>query len=144
MSLKKAWIAGVVGYSILRAVIAWGLFRDYGVNPWIFGIIDVGTAVPYASAVAELPGSIVRGTGRKIAQHLAVAVTSFMAPYAYIWIAADDAPQDLRGGLLILVLCLLIAASIGIWKKVRSESDGDGELIDVDPVDVTDGSPRTV
>ena len=125
MSVKRAWIIGVVGYSILRAVIAWGLFRDYGVNPWIFAIIDVGTAIPYATAVAELPGAIARSDRRGSARHLVVAVVTFMAPYAYIWLTASDAPTDLRGGLAILVLCLFGAAGLGVWRKSRAEDAAD-------------------
>ena len=125
MNVKRAWIIGVVGYSILRAVIAWGLFRDYGVNPWVFAVIDIGTAIPYASAVAELPGAIARSAPRAIGRHLVVAVVTFLAPYAYIWIAAEDAPTDLRSGLLVLVVCLFGAAGVGVWRKSRASGDGE-------------------
>lgn len=121
MNLKRAWIAGVVGYSILRAVIAWGLFRDYGVNPWIFAVIDIGTAVPYATAVAELPGAIVGSKASTIGRHVVVAVTTFIAPYGYIWLVADGAPTNLRSGLLVLVVCLFGAAGVGVWRKMRRQ-----------------------
>ena len=134
-NLKTAWIVGVVGYAILRAVIAWGLFRDYGVNPWVFAVIDIGTAIPYATAVAELPGAIARSERRGIIRRLVVAVVTFMAPYAYIWLAAEDAPTDLRGGLLVLVVCLFGAAGIGVWRKSRA-----AEVIDLEPRLAQNGS----
>lgn len=120
LNVKRAWIIGVVGYSILRAVIAWGLFRDYGVNPWVFAVIDIGTAIPYATAVAELPAAITRSDGRGIARHLVVAVVTFLAPYAYIWVTAEGAPTDLRSGLIVLTACLFVAAGIGVWRKSRT------------------------
>ncbi len=119
MNLRRTWIAAVVGYSALRAVLAWGLFRDYGVNPWIFGIIDVGTAVPYATAIADLTNSIVRSATVAALKHAAIAVVTFVAPYAYIWFAAEDAPTDLRGGLAVLAICLFLAAVVGLVRKTR-------------------------
>ena len=50
-----------------------------------------------------------------------------MAPYAYIWLAAEDAPTDLRSGLLVLVVCLFGAAGIGVWRKSRNAKTLDRE-----------------
>lgn len=132
MNLKKAWILGVVGYSTLRAVIAWGLFRGYGVNPWVFAVIDIGTAIPYAWSIADLPGSIVRAKAVPIIRNLIVAVVTFMAPYAYIWRVAADAPTNLRAGLIILLVCLLGAAVVGVIRKVLIGMRGE------DVIDATD------
>ena len=121
MSIKKAWVVGVVGYSILRAVIAWGLFRDYGVNPWIFAVIDIGTAIPYATAIAEIPAAIAESRVSNATRHIAVAVVTFIAPYGYIWLVADGAPTNLRAGLIVLAVCLFVAATIGVVRKAGSE-----------------------
>ena len=40
----KAWIVTIFGYSALRALVVWPTLSTYGVNPWIFLVIDVGTA----------------------------------------------------------------------------------------------------
>ncbi len=120
MSVRRAWVVGVVGYSILRAVIAWGLFRDYGVNPWVFAVIDVGTAIPYATAIAALPTAIVHGHRAAIARHSLVATGTFFAPYAYVGLMAEGAPTNLVGGLVLLAVCLCGAAGVGLWRKTRN------------------------
>lgn len=127
MSFKRAWIGGVVGYSVLRAVIAWSVFSDYGVNPWVFAVIDVGTAIPYAWCIAELPGAIIARQSRRLVAMVSVAIVTFFAPYAYVWLAADGAPTNLRSGLVVLVVCLLGAAIVGVVCKTRRNN----ELIDL-------------
>ena len=44
----KAWIVGVFGFSVARALVVWPTLGAYGVNPWIFLLVDVLTAWPYA------------------------------------------------------------------------------------------------
>lgn len=139
MNVKRAWIVGVVAYSVVRAIIAWGLFSDYGVNPWIFAVIDIGTAIPYAWSIAELPGAIVDRRSARIALTLTVAIVTFFAPYAYIWSAAAGAPTNLRSGLVVLAICLMGAAAVGVVRKAR-RSDA---LIDLTTSTASSADPVT-
>lgn len=80
----KAWIAGVFGYSVLRALVVWPTLGEYGVNPWAFLAIDVGTAWPYAyGQVRVVNEGRSRNWGGMQLWSL-IALLSFVAPYAYI------------------------------------------------------------
>lgn len=117
--VERAWIWSIVGYSILRFVIAWGAFGEHGANPWIFGVIDVGTAWPYAKSVAVVCRRAAAFDWRGLALPIAIAVTTFFAPYAYLWFAAGEMPTGVRAGLVICVSVLLVAALAGVIAKVR-------------------------
>lgn len=119
-SVRRAWILTVFGFSAVRAVVAWGLFNDYGLNPWVFAAVDVGTALPYATAIAELPSAVATSNRLDTLRYVAMAVGSFLAPYVYIWFAADDAPLNLRLGMVILAACLFGAAAIGLLRKANA------------------------
>ena len=119
--MKRAWVATIVGYSVLRAVLAWGFLGEHGVNPWIFLAIDVLTAVPYATSTGNIPGNIVRGERRALAWNVVIAIVMFLAPYVYLWYASDTAPTDLRTGMAVLVLVLAAAAAIGVFRRIRNE-----------------------
>ncbi|MBT6444630.1 MAG: hypothetical protein HOK58_06535, partial [Acidimicrobiaceae bacterium] len=59
--IEQTWIWSVVGYTLVRFFIAWGAFADHGVNVWIFGLIDVGSAWPYGKAVAVVCRRVANG-----------------------------------------------------------------------------------
>lgn len=136
--LEQTWIWSVVGYSVLRLVIAWGAFGDYGANIWIFALVDVGTAWPYAKSVAVVCKRAANAEWSKLPLAGAVAIVLFFAPYAYLWFAAGEMPAGLRLGMTICVSVLLVAATAGIIAKTRKlrreaqaeTSDKDGEAAD--------------
>lgn len=117
---EQTWIWSIVGYSLLRFVVAWGAFSDHGANVWVFGLIDVGTAWPYAKSVAEVCKRAARSEWRGLPVPLALAVTTFFAPYAYLWFAAGEMPGGMRVGMIICVSVLLLAASAGVIGKTRA------------------------
>lgn len=126
---EQAWIWSVVGYTLLRFVIAWGAFGEHGANVWIFGLLDVGTAWPYAKAVAVICRRSAAFDWRGLPLPVAVALVSFFAPYAYLWLAAGEMPSSLRAGLALFVVIVFGAAVLGVVSKVRKlragEIDGD-------------------
>ena len=116
---ELTWIWSIVGYSVLRFVIAWGAFADHGANVWVFGLIDVGTAWPYAKSVAVVCKRAANSQWTQLPLPLGVAVATFFAPYAYLWFAAGEMPAGLRIGMAICVSMLLVAASAGAFAKTR-------------------------
>ncbi len=117
--LEQTWIWSVVGYSLVRFFIAWGAFADHGVNPWIFGLIDIGTAWPYAKAVAIVCKRVANGDWLQLPVPLVASIAMFFAPYAYLWFAAGEMPSGIRLSLAIWVSVLFVAASTGVILKSR-------------------------
>lgn len=117
--LEQTWIWSIVGYSLLRFFIAWGAFAEHGANIWVFSLIDVGTAWPYAKSVASVCKRAARSEWRGLPLPLVVAVTTFFAPYAYLWVSAGEMPDGVRVAMVICVSVLLMAASVGVLTKTR-------------------------
>jgi len=104
--------AFVVGYTVLRFVVVAGELSRYHVNVWVFAILDIGTAWPYARTLVSLmealgtrPARIVFGLGLWSA---VLAVT----PYAYLLGSSRGMP-----GPLVLAICVfaLASAAAGMW-----------------------------
>lgn len=140
--IEQTWIWSVVGYSVLRLFIAWGAFGDYGANVWIFALVDVGTAWPYAKSVAVVCKRAANAEWTKLPLAVAVAIVLFFAPYAYLWFAAGEMPAGLRVGMAICVSVLLVAATTGIvvkTRKMRRAAANDeqvGDLTDQSPTEL--------
>jgi len=116
---EQTWIWSIVGYSVLRFVIAWGAFADHGANVWVFGLIDVGTAWPYAKSVAAVCKRAANSQWTQLPLPLGVAVATFFAPYAYLWFSAGEMPPGLRVGMAVCASVLLLAAAGGVVAKTR-------------------------
>ena len=119
----KAWITGVVGYSIVRAVLVWGVLT--AVNPWLFAAIDILTAIPYAVSTAALPDAIASNDRRATSRHALIAAITFFAPYAYVAHFAAQAHNStsVLGGLTVFMAIMAIIAVVGLRKKAKIISE---------------------
>jgi hypothetical protein len=118
-------------YVIFRFVGVYGAFRPYHVNPWIFLILDLVTAAPYAYGWPRLIVALVelykersaRSVEKAMLWGLVVAV-SFATPYVYIAIAARDLPDELVVSVIVMVSILLCFMLIRLGRALcnaRSE-----------------------
>lgn len=117
--IEQTWIWSVVGYTLVRFFIAWGAFSDHGANVWVFGLIDVGSAWPYAKGVAIICKRAAEGSWARLPVPIVITIALFFSPYAYLWFAAGEMPAGMRVGLAICVTVLFLAAGSGIFAKSR-------------------------
>ncbi len=116
----------IVLFTIGRLVVAAETLQDYGLNIWVFGIIDLATAVPYAIGVARVVEGFIDHRLRSASTWAMVACTSFLAPYLYIfWVGKDvDFPPVVYIVLGILIVVFGGNAVRGIALKVRAARTG--------------------
>ena len=88
--LTVSWVVGIVGFTLARFFVARGTIGD-DINIWLFGFIDLATAVPYAIGVAKVVGGIVDRDAQAVRRWGVVAAACFLAPYLYVAWAGRDA-----------------------------------------------------
>ena len=117
----RAWILGVFGYSILRALIVWPTLGDYGINAWAFLVIDVGTAWPYAYGQVRVVNEARLRNWGGTQLWAAIALLSFIAPYAYI-AGAGSGEMPLIAWIVIGLLMVFfgVASLVRILKQIRT------------------------
>lgn len=122
--LETSWVVGVVAFVVVRFVLAYSALAQYdALTVWIFGILDLGTAVPYAIGTARLVTSLVDRDLQGAARWGTLASACFLAPY--VWIAW--AGRDGEFPTVVYVVVALLAASLGlnaiygIRRRVRLE-----------------------
>jgi len=119
--MGKAWIAGVFGYAVLRALIVWPTLGDYGISPLAFLVIDVGTAWPYAyGQVRVVKGARSQDWGQ-VQLWALITLLSFVAPYAYI-AGAGSGDMPLLAWIIIAVLMVAFggASLYRLLKQIRA------------------------
>lgn len=111
-------MVGIVAFTLARFVVAYGTLRRYDLNIWLFGFIDIATAVPYGVGTARLATSIVDRRYRAASRWAVVAAGSFLAPYLYVATAGEAMPPVVYVVLGLLVAALGANAVAGVRSKV--------------------------
>ena len=124
--MGKAWIATIFGYSVLRALVVWPTLGTYGVSPWIFLAIDVGTAWPYAYGQVRLVRAAKHRDWKQVQIWTAIAVAAFIAPYAYI-VGAGSGEMPALAWIIIGLLVLVFGAA-SIFRVLRQIRTTQSEL----------------
>ena len=119
--LTVSWVITIVGFTLLRFVVAKETLEGYGLNIWVFGFIDLITAVPYAIGVARVVGAMIDREPSRASAWAVVACGSFLAPYVYIAWAGQDAsfPTGVYVALIVLMVVFGTNAALGVRRKVR-------------------------
>lgn len=119
--LERSWVIGVVLFTIARFFVAYGALERYGVNIWMFGFIDIVTAIPYGVSTARVVGALVDRSYQAFTKWAIVACATFLAPYLYlVWAGRDvQLPSVVYVVLALLVVIFGTNAVYGIVKRVR-------------------------
>lgn len=113
-----SWVVTIVLFTLGRLVVAKATLSEYGLNIWVFGVIDVVTAVPYAVGVAKVVEGMIDRRPGAASGWAVVAAASFLAPYLYIlWVG-----KDVTFPTMVYVVLGLLMVSFGanaVWGVVR-------------------------
>jgi hypothetical protein len=120
---EGAFTIGVFLIVIARFFLATASFGDRGVNPWIFALLDIVSAWPYAHYTARLVFALALSEYSRIAYNGVMWVFWFLLPYLYLFAAARDVPSTIWLGLALWMSIFGGAAVFGIIRKSRLQRD---------------------
>ena len=116
---ERVWILASLAYGGMRAALVWKFLRRYGVNPYVFGIIEFASAAMYGKSSARVVGAVVDGVWTRLRAWLPVAILSYFAPDAYVWLSAGELPGDMLAILISVVCASLVLTGIGVGAQIR-------------------------
>ncbi len=116
-------MAAMLIYSVFRALVVGQTLTDYGINPWVFLVLDGGSALPMAWGQVRLVQGLKRNDPRMVQRSLTMVVVSFIAPYAYLVLGAGR-PLPTVAYLVIALLVVGVGAAT-VW-RIRSEARSEG------------------
>lgn len=117
--LSRTWAIIVVAWSLIRTVIVWAAVGDYGLNPWIYLALDLGSAVIDALSTPRMVLSFIDDHWRKAVEWALISLVVFIIPDLYIFLGTRTLPKR-----IIVIICLIIGATLsigvlGVWRKVK-------------------------
>jgi hypothetical protein len=106
----------VLGYSLLKTLVARATVDRYGVNAWVFGAIDFTTSIPYGISTRKLAEALLDKAHHHTPRWAAVAATSFIAPDLYVVLAGRNMPWVVYA---VLTVWVLLMGSLAIHQLRR-------------------------
>jgi hypothetical protein len=117
--IERWWIAIVLVWDILKTLVVDKTFAKYGVNPYIYFVIVISIAVPYAISTAKMLFAILANHWRHAFSYGIVAVVLHFVPDIYILVNAKKPPRSLYDSFIIMIIIFTVFAVHGIISKVR-------------------------
>ena len=120
-TIERSWVIGVVVFVTVRFVATYSVIAaEDRMTVVVFGLLDIGTAVPYAIGIARLVTSLVDRRPALAARWGIIASVSFLAPYAWLaWRGRDGQfPTMVYVAIALFVICLGANAVITVRRRV--------------------------
>lgn len=117
--LERGWIVVSIIYGGVRAAMVWKFLQKYGVNPYVFGAIEVISAAFFGISSARVVGAVVDRTWIGLRLWLPCAVMSYFAPDIYVFLSVGRLPSDILAVLISVVCVSLLVTCIATVMQIR-------------------------
>lgn len=113
-------ILGLWVYDIIKIVVIHDALVSYGVNPWMFFILDVVTVPPYIIGFGHLFSTLLGKIQRwgTIFKWGTITFAASAIPYLYLaWASHQDFPESVR----VMLAFILVFPFVNLIRKIRVE-----------------------
>ncbi len=117
---EKLWLVASVLYGLLRSALVWKFLAKYGVNPWLYLIVEITSSYFYGLGSARVVAAVVDRIWRALRCWIPLALVAYFAPEAYIFVSAGKLPTDVLGVLLGIIGVAAVAAGFSLVSQIRT------------------------
>lgn len=115
-TLSRTWAGLVVGWSLVRAAVVWAALSDYGINPWIYLAIDLGSAAVEAFTTPKMVLAFIDDHYRQAAKWAGLSLVAFVIPDLYIVLGTRTLPTKI---IVVVATVITVTSSIAIIGVIR-------------------------
>jgi hypothetical protein len=118
-AVSRAWAIAVMSWAFVRTLIVWAALGDYGLNPWVYLVIDLCCAAIDAVTTPRMVLNFIDGHYRSAVGWAVVSLVAFLTPDAYIFLGTRSLPVKLVIIVAIIIGITMSAAVISVLRKIR-------------------------
>ena len=116
---ERIWASTIILYTFVATFVVWKALHKYGVNPYIFFVIDLVTSWFYGLASARLVVAIIHKRWSETQKWWWLSALNFMLPQIYILLAARRVPHDVYVIIYSVIGVMVAFAVVGIVSQIR-------------------------
>ena len=120
--IKRAWVASVLVYTVIRTLLIWKIFAKYGVNQYVYLAIDLLASYFYAVYSTKLVVEANQTHYRKLFKYLFLTLLFNFVPDAYVLFDAKEVPRIIIHSFIKVILILAVVAALGIYREFRKRA----------------------
>jgi hypothetical protein len=117
---ERLWASTILLYTVVATLIVWRTLGKYGVNVFLFFIIDAITSWTYGISTARLLLNVIKRQWKAARKWAWASATSFVTPQIYILASARHAPRDVYLIVIAVITLLILFAVISVLLQIRS------------------------
>jgi hypothetical protein len=132
--LSNTWAGVVVSWSFIRTLLVWAAVGDYGLNPWIYLVIDLSCSIVDAFTTPRMVLNFIDEHYRRAVWWGVIALVVFIIPDFYIFLGTRRLPTKLIVLICAIIGTTLIIGIVGITRKInkgRAERKAAAALINL-------------
>jgi len=116
---ERLWASTIVLYTFGATFVVWKALHKYGVNPYLFFLIDLITSWFYGLASARLVVAIIHKRWSETQKWGWLSALNFMLPQIYILVSARHVPRDVYIIIYSVIGVMVAFAVVGIVSQLR-------------------------
>ena len=116
---ERLWASTIVLYTFGATFVVWKALHKYGVNPYIFFVVDLITSWFYGLASARLVVAIIHKRWSETQKWGWLSALNFMLPQIYILVSANHVPTDVYIIIYSVIGVMVAFALVGIASQLR-------------------------
>ena len=116
---ERIWASTIILYTFVATFIVWKALHKYGVNPYLFFVIDLITSWFYGLASARLVVAIIQKRWSETQKWGWTSALNFMLPQLYILVVARHVPRDVYIIIYSVIGFLVTFAVVGVVSQIR-------------------------
>jgi uncharacterized membrane protein YhaH (DUF805 family) len=117
---ERLWASTIVLYTFGATFVVWKALHKYGVNPYIFFVVDLITSWFYGLASARLVVALLKKRWSETQKWGWLSALNFMLPQVYILISARHVPRDVYIIIFSVIGVMIAFAFVGVVSQVRA------------------------
>ncbi|MEI6219815.1 MAG: hypothetical protein WCP71_00735 [Actinomycetes bacterium] len=117
---ERIWASTIVLYTFAATFVVWKALHKYGVNPYLFFVIDLITSWFYGLASARLVVAVIKKRWSETQKWGWLSALNFMLPQVYILVSASHVPKDVYIIIFSVIGVMAAFALIGIASQIRA------------------------
>lgn len=138
-ALSHTWLAATVTWSFVRTLILWATMGDYGLDPRVYMVIDLTSAVITGYTTPHMVIAFIDDRYKRATRWASLSLAAFIVPDIYIFAGTRALPSQI---VVVFVGIVTLALGIAVWGVVRKVIRGRTTRMAV-PVLGADLAPQT-
>ena len=116
---ERVWASTIILYTFAATFVVWKALHKYGVNPYIFFVIDLITSWFYGLASARLVVAVIYRRWNETRKWGLLSALNFVLPQIYILVSANHVPHDVYLIIFGVIAVLVFFAVLGLVLEIR-------------------------